>query len=125
MLPAFSGLVPPSLAQVYPNAVITNSSGWGSFPPTQVTGLLVQGSVADDIVTQQFLDPVDPLFRQIQLAFLKRQTAEYGTDHLYNCDLCELTVCCGRVTCLIACCRQRDCATFSESRISKAKFSVV
>ena len=38
----------------------------------------------------QFLDPVDPLFRKIQLAFLKRQELEYGTDHLYKCDLFAL-----------------------------------
>lgn len=69
ILPAFSGLVPSVMSQLYPNASITNSSGWAGFPPTQ------------------FLDPIDPLFRAIQVAFLQRQEAEYGTDHLYNCDL--------------------------------------
>ena len=30
---------------------------------------------------------MDPLFEQIQVSFLTRQMEEYGTDHLYNCDL--------------------------------------
>ena len=74
VLPAFSGLVPPAMARRYPQARITNSSGWGGFASTQ------------------FLDPTDPLFRDIQIAFLARQAAEYGTDHLYNCDLFDARI---------------------------------
>jgi alpha-N-acetylglucosaminidase len=70
VLPAFSGLVPPAFKTKYPQANITASSQWlPDFPPTQ------------------YLNPTDPLFAQIQRAFLQTQTATYGTDHYYNCDL--------------------------------------
>jgi alpha-N-acetylglucosaminidase len=36
VLPAFSGLVPPAMSSLYPNANIVDSSGWVGFPPTQV-----------------------------------------------------------------------------------------
>ena len=54
-----------------------------------------------------FLDPADPLFRDIQVSFLKRQAAEYGTDHLYNCDLCRMVGCCS-LRPINATCRQWD-----------------
>jgi hypothetical protein len=33
--------VPSVMSQLYPNASITNSSGWAGFPPTQVSAILV------------------------------------------------------------------------------------
>jgi alpha-N-acetylglucosaminidase len=69
VLPAFSGLVPPAFKLKYPQANVSLSSGWGDFPPTT------------------FLEPTDPLFAEIQRAFLTTQAETYGTDHYYNCDL--------------------------------------
>ena len=74
VLPAFSGLVPPAMARRYPQAKIKHTQRWSGFPPTS------------------FLDPTDPLFHDIQSAFLTRQAAEYGTDHLYNCDLFDARI---------------------------------
>lgn len=32
------------------------------------------------------LDGSDPLFARLGRAFIRAQIAEYGTDHVYNCD---------------------------------------
>lgn len=71
VLPAFAGHVPKALKNKFPNAKITSLGEWGNFSsPYQ----------------SYFLDSFDPLFNQIQEAFLKEQTKEFGTDHIYGTD---------------------------------------
>ena len=67
VLPAFTGHVPPSFPAKYPDAKVTKSD-WGGFSEVYV------------------LDSQDPLFASIGETFLKTQTEEYGTDHLYSAD---------------------------------------
>jgi len=71
VLPAFAGHVPKALLKKYPNAKITSLGEWGNFSETYQS---------------YFLDSFDPLFLQIQEAFLKEQTKEFGTDHIYGID---------------------------------------
>ena len=71
VLPAFAGHVPQKLAAKYPTSKITSLGEWGGFSKEYQS---------------YFLDSFDPLFRQIQKAFLEEQTKIYGTDHLYGLD---------------------------------------
>ena len=71
VLPAFAGHVPQALQNKYPTAKITKLSEWGGF---------------EDKYRSSFLDPFDPLFTEIQQAFLKEQTAIFGTNHIYGAD---------------------------------------
>ena len=71
VLPAFSGHVPPAIRQIYPDAHITRMSSWGGFR---------------DAYRSWFLDPMDPLFAEVQHRFLKEQRRLYGTDHVYGID---------------------------------------
>lgn len=47
-----------------------------------------RGSVTADpkFCCDFILDGSDPLFARIGRAFIEAQIAEYGTDHVYNCD---------------------------------------
>ena len=72
VLPAFGGHIPMQFKELYPDAQITDISGWGGFPPENLP---------------HFLSPQDSLFGVIQKAFLEAQTREYGTDHIYGFDL--------------------------------------
>lgn len=72
ILPAFAGHVPGGLARVFPDANITRLGPWAHFNCTYSCSYL--------------LDPNDPLFKRIGSDFIKELTAEFGTDHLYNCD---------------------------------------
>lgn len=71
VLPAFAGHVPKALKNKFPNAKITSLGEWGNFSSSYQS---------------YFLDSFDPLFNQIQEAFLKEQTKEFGTDHIYGTD---------------------------------------
>jgi alpha-N-acetylglucosaminidase len=72
ILCGFAGHVPEALKSVKPDATITHIPGnWGGF---------------DSEWTTWFLDPKDPLFKQVQQRLFKEQTALYGTDHLYAAD---------------------------------------
>lgn len=71
VLPAFAGHVPAALRRVCPDAKISQMSKWGGFR---------------DCFRSSFLDPMDPLFAEIQKSFLKHQTELYGTDHIYGVD---------------------------------------
>lgn len=71
VLPAFAGHVPQALTKKYPSAKISMMSSWGGF---------------EDEYRSFFLDPLDPLFSQIQKLFLEEQTKVYGTDHIYGAD---------------------------------------
>ena len=68
VLPAFAGHVPARFAEMHPEADIRKLSGWCGFEPTR------------------FLNSSDPLFPVIQKSFLEKQTALFGTDHLYGMD---------------------------------------
>lgn len=72
VLPAFAGHVPEALSRIYPEAGIERMSDWAGF---------------DTTMFPHFLDPMDPLFPQIQKKFLEKQTELYGTDHIYGIDL--------------------------------------
>ena len=72
VLPAFAGHVPPELRRIFPEADIHQIEPWAGF----------QGEYRPCV-----LDPMDSLFPVIQRAFLEKQTARYGTDHVYGIDL--------------------------------------
>jgi len=71
VLPAFAGHVPEGLKTVFPKANINQLSSWGGF---------------EDKYRSFFLDPLDPMFKEIQHKFLKKQTELYGTNHFYGAD---------------------------------------
>jgi alpha-N-acetylglucosaminidase len=71
VLPAFAGHVPEAIKEKYPSAKITSLGEWGNFSAKYQS---------------YFLDSFDPLFNQIQEAFLKEQSLVYGTDHIYGTD---------------------------------------
>lgn len=71
VLPAFAGHVPLALKRIYPDAKLTRISTWGGF---------------SDEYKSFFLDPMNPLFVEIQKEFLKEQTKLYGTDNIYGVD---------------------------------------
>ncbi|TLX75981.1 alpha-N-acetylglucosaminidase [Labilibacter sediminis] len=71
VLPAFAGHVPAALKKARPDAKIDKLGYWGGF---------------DDKYRSSFLDPLDPLFPEIQKAFLEEQTKQFGTDHIYGAD---------------------------------------
>lgn len=68
VLPAFTGHVPPSFVNRFPNAKLRKTN-WGA-------------GFSDVFI----LDPEDSLFERVGKAFLDKQTVEYGTDHLYSAD---------------------------------------
>jgi alpha-N-acetylglucosaminidase len=70
VLPAFAGHVPKAIKEKYPNVKITSLGSYDT------------GEEYDAF----FLDPMDPLFIQIQQKFLKVQTKYFGTDHYYGAD---------------------------------------
>ncbi len=67
VLPAFTGHVPPSFKNKFPNAKLKKTS-WVGFPKVSI------------------LDPSDPMFTEIGKRFITEQTKIYGTDHLYSAD---------------------------------------
>lgn len=72
VLPAFSGHVPAELKRVRPDAKITKLEAWAGFPDENACS---------------FLDPMDPLFPEIQKKFIDTEKELYGTDHVYGIDL--------------------------------------
>ena len=72
VLPAFNGHVPGALKDIYPDAPITDISGWAGF---------------DKQYLCHFLSPESELFQTIQKEYLQAQTELFGTDHIYGMDL--------------------------------------
>ena len=68
VLPAFAGHVPRQIALCFPQAEIQQLSSWCGFEPTY------------------FMNSTDSLFAVIQRKYLKKQTALYGTNHIYGID---------------------------------------
>jgi alpha-N-acetylglucosaminidase len=71
ILPAFAGHVPLAIKSKFPKAKITDLGTWGGFSEEYYS---------------HFLDPLDPLFKEIQKSFLEEQTVAFGTDHIYGAD---------------------------------------
>ena len=67
ILSGFAGHVPEVLKTVKPEVKLSKVSWSGHFETF-------------------FIDPADPLFRDIQVRFIKEQAKLYGTDHLYAAD---------------------------------------
>ncbi|KAK3647732.1 hypothetical protein LTR56_007961 [Elasticomyces elasticus] len=73
VLPAFTGFVPATIGQHYPNASFVNGSQWSGFP-SQYTN-------------DTFLEPFDPLFTTLQESFIGKQVAAYGNvTNIYTLD---------------------------------------
>ena len=69
ILQAFTGHVPQSITQIYPDAKLHQTGNWSAgFGGTY------------------FLDPSDTLFQRIGKLFIQKQTELYGTDHYYSAD---------------------------------------
>lgn len=68
VLQGFTGHVPLALKTKFPQAKFQQLPSWCGFPGTS------------------FLDPLDPLFRQVGKEFVEEQTRLFGTDHLYAAD---------------------------------------
>jgi alpha-N-acetylglucosaminidase len=69
VLQGFTGHVPASIREVFPNAKIHRTGDWSpGFSGTW------------------FLDPLDPLFQRFGRRFIERQTELFGTDHVYAAD---------------------------------------
>ena len=67
VLPAFTGHVPPTFEQKFPNVKVRKTE-WVNFPEVSI------------------LDPEEELFTEIGKMFIQEQTALYGSDHLYSAD---------------------------------------
>ncbi len=67
ILPAFTGHVPPSFKDKFPDAKLRKTK-WVDYPEVYV------------------LDPQDKMFETIGTDFMKEMIATYGTDHYYSSD---------------------------------------
>ncbi|GJJ08051.1 hypothetical protein Clacol_002258 [Clathrus columnatus] len=73
ILPAFTGFLPCSITTLYPNATVVNNKNWGGFP--------------DNLTSDCFLLPTDPLFTKIQKIFIQNQKTAYGNvTNMYTLD---------------------------------------
>ncbi|WP_183559813.1 alpha-N-acetylglucosaminidase [Mucilaginibacter sp. SP1R1] len=68
VLSSFTGHVPPSFKDKYPNAKVKKTNWDAGFPDVYI------------------LDPDDPMFETIGKKYIEAQTKEFGTDHLYSAD---------------------------------------
>lgn len=68
ILPAFTGHVPPTFAERFPDAKLKRTNWEGRFDDTFI------------------LEPDDPMFKRIGNMFMEEQIATFGTDHLYGAD---------------------------------------
>lgn len=68
ILQGFTGHVPASIREIFPEAVIHQTTRWAGMPGTW------------------FLDPQDPLFQRIGKSFIQKQTLLFGSNHLYDAD---------------------------------------
>ena len=72
VLPGFAGHVPPVIKRLYPDAPLASLGDWAGF---------------DSTCWCKFLDPLYPLYTEIQKKFIAKQTEFYGTDHIYGIDI--------------------------------------
>lgn len=75
ILPAFTGFVPREIRDVHPDADVLNSSNWDG-----------NWQVFYSNVT--FLNPMDPLYSEMQTSFLNKQSEYFGRNitHFYTID---------------------------------------
>lgn len=72
-LPAFAGHVPVAFKRIFPNASFETVQRWNRFP--------------DEYCCPLFIDPIDPIFKQIGNLFLTEITKTYGqNNHIYFSD---------------------------------------
>ncbi|KAH8412433.1 hypothetical protein KR009_001982 [Drosophila setifemur] len=71
-LPAFAGHVPRGMRRLFPNSTFADVQRWNQFPDRYCCGL--------------FVEPTEPLFREIATRFLRVVVAEYGSNHIYFSD---------------------------------------
>jgi len=67
ILPAFTGHVPPSFKEKFPEAKLKKTS-WVGFPAVYI------------------LDPNEPMFTETGKKFIEEEIKTFGTDHLYTAD---------------------------------------
>ena len=72
VLPGFAGHVPACITRLYPDAPLSSLGDWCGF---------------DSICWCNFLDPMSPLYTEIQQKFIAKETAMFGTDHIYGIDI--------------------------------------
>lgn len=72
VLPGFAGHVPACITRIYPDAPLASLGDWAGF---------------DSICWCKFLDPMSPLYTEIQQKFIAEETAMFGTDHIYGIDI--------------------------------------
>jgi alpha-N-acetylglucosaminidase len=73
VLPCFAGFVPRAITRLFPEANVVNGSKWDVFPP--------------QLTNDTFLEPLDPLFGQLQKSFISKQMAAYGNiSSIYTLD---------------------------------------
>ena len=72
VLPGFAGHVPPCITRIHPDAPLSSLGDWAGF---------------DSTCWCKFLDPLSPLYTEIQKKFIAKQTEFYGTDHIYGMDI--------------------------------------
>ena len=68
ILPAFTGHVPPTFKDKFPEAKLKRTNWEGRFDDTFI------------------LEPDDPMFKKIGNLFMEEQIKTFGTDHLYGAD---------------------------------------
>ncbi|KAG5674947.1 hypothetical protein PVAND_004891 [Polypedilum vanderplanki] len=69
---AFDGHLPIHFKTIFPNASFSSTTQWNDFPPQYCCPL--------------FIEPIDPLFREIGEKFLRAMIQRYGTNHIYFSD---------------------------------------
>ncbi len=72
VLPGFAGHVPACITRIYPEAPLASLGDWAGF---------------DSTCWCKFLDPLDPLYTEIQKKFIAKETEFFGTDHIYGIDI--------------------------------------
>ncbi|XP_063537881.1 alpha-N-acetylglucosaminidase [Cydia strobilella] len=72
VLPAFNGHVPKAFSRIYPNVTIHAVETWNKFDSDYCCG--------------SFLDPNEPLFKELGKQFLTEVTDGSGTNHIYTAD---------------------------------------
>ncbi|KAI1826032.1 glycoside hydrolase family 89 protein [Xylaria intraflava] len=73
ILPAFTGFTPRAFPKVFPSANVTNGSTFNNFPV--------------EYTNDTFLDPLSPLFTELQTRFVAKQQSYYGNvTHFWTLD---------------------------------------
>ncbi|XP_041968860.1 alpha-N-acetylglucosaminidase [Aricia agestis] len=72
VLPAFNGHVPRAFRRIFPNATFSTVQPWNKFN--------------NDYCCNLFLQPTEPLFKELGTMFLKNITARHGFSNIYAAD---------------------------------------